>query len=221
MTNEPNRMFTQDNPGIFFGELVKKLNEPDAVIFDWPRISDADSGIAPMVSQLNVAGMPTWKNLRAAPIYFANPIGLGTATLDFGEEMPTEGLRMDTTITPGTGSITIDSELPIQIRVWDNISVTANPESSGIDVESQVTPQSDVDWVERLSWALPKQLREQIFGDLCEIRARMEDEGCSRREIAWKTSSQLLLSSLWWFWTRIGWIAAIWNRLTDWPWLNK
>lgn len=146
------------------------------------------------------------------------------------------GNRGTTIITPPAGSMNIGPQ-PLKVKVSDDITVTdrtgtlvgnhedspipAGPEESVPNSESCNPTHQSVDWVEQLSRGIPKHLREEIFGDLCEVRAKMAAEGCSPLEIKRKTFSQLLLSILYGLCVRLGWIIMIYNRVSDWLSPNK
>jgi len=134
-------------------------------------------------------------------------------------------------ITPATGSMTMGPH-PIQINVSDHVTVTDSADSVEGDHEDSLIPadseesvtnsesctpiHQNADWVKQLSRGICRPLREQIFGDLCEIRAEMEAEGSSPSQIKWTTLSYLLSSILYglslifsWLRNRFGWIMAI------------
>ena len=144
--------------------------------------------------------------------------------------------RTVTFITPGTASIIMKPQPP-EVKVSDHTtvlesasSIEGNHETSPIPASSDgstphaepcKTIQPKANWVKQLSWGIPKQLREQIVGDLCEIRAKMAAEGYSSPQIMWTTLSQLLLSIPWWLWSRFGWIVLLYNRVSEWFSPNK
>jgi hypothetical protein len=126
-------------------------------------------------------------------------------------------------ITPGTTAI-IMNPLPTEVKVSDHIEASPIPASLKVSIphaEPCKTIQPHADWLEQLSRAIPRHLREQIFGDLCEIRAEMVAEGRSPLKIGWTTFSQFLLSILWWLWTRFGWVVLLYNRVSEWLSPNK
>ncbi len=135
-----------------------------------------------------------------------------------------------TSITPGTGSMTFgphhtDLHVSNILQMNRARSLEGSHEASPIPESPEgSTPHADpcmtilpkADWVEQLSWAIPKQDREQIFGDLCEKRVTMAAEGYGSQQIMWTTLSQLLWSISWWLWSRLGWIVLLYNRISEW-----
>lgn len=221
MSEEPNRMSTQDDPEIFpwqnagmttGGGMVYSnkihssfLVNQNIVHSSWlSAASDAPDGAqAPLAA-------------RRAQIGGRHPVRYSRRTVTF--------------ITPGTASMTFGphhTELNVSNILLTNRArslegnhevspIPASPEGSTPHAEPCKTFQGKADWVEQLSWGIPKQLREQIVGDLCEIRAKMAAEGCSSPQIMWTTLSQLLWSIPWWLWSRFGWIVLLYNRVSEW-----
>jgi hypothetical protein len=78
------------------------------------------------------------------------------------------------------------------------------------------TTEHAVDWVGKLSWVVPRHLREPVWGDLCEDRLRMASRGCSQSQIEWFTVIQLLFLIFYGLCSRLGWIVVIYNRVSEW-----
>jgi hypothetical protein len=114
-------------------------------------------------------------------------------------------------ITAPQGALSAE---PIRINVSDSVTVTTSPVV--LDTKSDQGHQSacrSEDILERLSLGIPKKLREEIFGDLLELRAQKKQAGDSHRQILWFTVSQLFISIVLGL-ARRGWLAAIIEWLT-------
>lgn len=219
MNEAPNQMSTQDDPENFpwqTGEMSAKgtvflgrMNRPFVVNqyivhSSWLNAAAvAEEGFrATMAARRSQIGR--WQGSAT----FITP---GTASMTFGPHHT--NLNASNFIgTNGSGILEGNHEAP---------PIPAIPEGSTPHAGPCKTKQPKADWVERLSWGLPQQLREQIFGDLCEIRADMAAKGYSDLEIRRTTLSQLLCSISWWLWSRFGWIVLLYNRVSEWLSPNK
>jgi hypothetical protein len=215
MSKTPNQMSTQDDPENFpwqSGEMPAngmvyfgRMNSPflirqNIVHSSWlSAATDAAEG-----AQATLAARRAQIGGRFARTTFITPAGFIPQTTD---------LNASNFIgTNGSGILEgnhVASPIP------------AIPEGSTPHADPCKTIQTKADWVEQLSWAIPKQDREQIFGDLCEKRATMAAEGYSSPQIMWTTLSQLLWSISWWLWSRLGWIVLLYNRISEWLNPNK
>lgn len=221
MSNEPNRMSTQDDPENF----------------PWQNSGMQGSGIV-FSNRMHSSSFRIQQNIVHASWLSASTDATDGAQATLAARRAQIGGRYSraTFITPATRSMTLGPE-PIEMKVSDHITVpdragslegdhedspiSTGPKEAVPESESCTPAHKNADWVEQLSRAIPKQLREQIVGDLCEVRARMVAEGCSPLKIFWTTLSQFLLSILWWLWTRFGWIMLLYNRVSEWLSPNK
>ena len=97
-------------------------------------------------------------------------------------------------ITPASGSIQITPE-PAHKSVLASGTLTTGSATSETGLEEgHGSANHSNDFLERLSRALPKELREEIFGDLLELRVERRKAGDSRWQIRWITISQLSIA---------------------------
>jgi hypothetical protein len=111
-------------------------------------------------------------------------------------------------ITPASGSIQINAG-PVRTGAVASGTLTTGSAASEAGLEqghSSAIIRNDL--LERLSWAIPEELREEIFGDLLELRAKRREAGDSRWQIHWMTLSQLSISMVLGL-ARRGWLPAI------------
>ena len=133
------------------------------------------------------------------------------------------GLSINTgigSITPASGSLTF-GQGSVKIHVSDSVAVKEGGDSSSRPIaESHVRIIEDhhreSDWVDHLSWMVPKYLREPLLGDLREDRQKMAASGYSSFRIELNTVLQLLSAAFYRFWSRLGWALLLWTKLMDW-----
>ena len=144
--------------------------------------------------------------------------------------------RGNTCVTPDSGSITMAPQ-HLEINVSENISVQDAGESPSRPSEPQapdglvvnISPSDSEtpvggggpDWFTRLTWFIPKEIREPWRGDLLEDREKMAGEECSRFHIEWASVIQLMWLLLSRLWARIAWFWLIYTRLSEWFIHNK
>jgi len=163
---------------------------------------------------------------------------LGGATTTLGGVSATLGARAMTAhlgssggvvITPGAGSLTLAPQ-HLEVNVSDDVSVEDSSESpsrlfqpqapDGLVMNTSVSdseaPVRGSNWLTRLTWFIPKEIREPWRGDLLEDREKMASEGCSRLHIEWASVTQLLWLLLSRLGARIAWFWLIYTRLSEW-----
>jgi hypothetical protein len=98
------------------------------------------------------------------------------------------------------------------IRPKPTLSVTS-VKFSYIQKEKDSVPVSD--WLEKASWWVPKNLREQFLGDLREDRVKMGRQGYTQAYIEWSTFFQLVVAILYGLCNKFGWALLIYNKVCD------
>jgi hypothetical protein len=183
MNREPNRMSTQDD---FLGDRSKNR---DTVIFGRYRVNP--DLIYPPLDNLKDSDGDTVIYRRFYP--YPN-ISSNASPANNDRTVSLNGISMTATqgaLSPGTGSMQLTPE-PIRIKVSDSVTVTTSPAvSDGRFEEGLNSANLSHDLLERLSLAIPEELREEIFGDLLELRAKRRNAGDSLWQIRWITVSQL------------------------------
>lgn len=120
----------------------------------------------------------------------------------------------------------------VQMNVSDHVSVKDASESlphssnlkapDGLDLTKYTTDSESTlggagtDWFTRLTWFIPKEIREPWRGDILEDRDKMAGEGRSRLYIEWASGTQLLCLLFSRLWARIAWFWLIYTRLSEW-----